>query len=447
MCLCLAGCPREARGPENVAGPQEKPRQSRGQEAWQWQWQWQFRRSFRCGASCSITVRTSPFDYPRRTDLANGKSTSHYTGLNNPAGPLPCGAQYRSMNPSGGHAAMPPITSGRMPHLSYTYAGHPQSLSYQSTASYGPVQALHPYRLPTSSNKPAVSGSRTPHKAKSGSSVAEFASRTGNDSTTILLSGLPSSQSEAELRSLLRCYGAVIYLEIPPESRNPGKCKGTARVRYETLSEALKAVRALDGASLSNRKICVKQIRDGAAVSSSSPPPSSSTPSSARHDAKRTVVETKKVSVSAPPLREHNSSQAAHNIPLSSSAPPKLSSTQRASSARNRGSTGNAATSPIGPLVVNGATYSRRLSQGNSDASDDSSEEDSVQSEEGSSDHEQEEEEHGTNAPGKFIYVPSVHNSSSAHAQFMSISRFCTSSSWSRSCRGSIRILGLFWSG
>ena len=80
-----------------------------------------------------------------------------------------------------------------------------------------------------------------------------------NDGTTIFLSGLAYYQTENKLRGVLKRYGHVIYLEIHPDSRNPGRNKGTARARYESSSDALSAVRDLDGQYLQNRKISVKQ--------------------------------------------------------------------------------------------------------------------------------------------------------------------------------------------
>ncbi|EXJ88604.1 hypothetical protein A1O1_05534 [Capronia coronata CBS 617.96] len=287
------------------------------------------------------------------------------------------------MTSSAGNAAIPTVSTSGMPHLSCAPAGPPPSLPYNVAAPYAPAQAVHAYHMPTTSSKTSTNGAGITHRVKSG--TADVLSRPVEDGSTILLSGLPSSQSETQLRSLLRRYGAVIYLEIHPDSRNPGKCKGSARARYQTSSEALKAVRALDGATLGNRKICVKQVKDATAASSVSSGGSTTT----RHESKRGEMDRKKASATAPPLSKNDSSKSAHSKPLSSSAPPKLSSVERP--ARNRGSTGSGSTSSAGPLVVNGATYSRRPSHDDSDGSDDSSEEDDLENEDESSDDEDDE--------------------------------------------------------
>ncbi|KAL2421067.1 hypothetical protein ABEF91_008022 [Exophiala dermatitidis] len=245
---------------------------------------------------------------------------------------------------------------------------------------------------------------RNPTKLKSGSGTVDSLSRPVNDGSTVLLSGLPSCQSETHLRSILRRFGVVVYLEIHPDSRNPGKCKGTARARYKTMSEALAAARNLDGQTLAGRRIAVKQVNndDAAALSAMT--------RHSQNGSKRTmttVADARKPSASsasAPPLLKQKSSNAkplhksgsgssASSKALSSSAPPKLSSTGRPNDGRGSTSTstsngsgtskGSDTTSPVGPLVVNGATYSRRPSRkDDSSASDDSSEDETAESDE-----------------------------------------------------------------
>ena len=179
-----------------------------------------------------------------------------------------------------------------------------------------------------------------------------------NDGTTIFLSGLPYYQSENELRSLLKRYGNVIYLEVHPDSRNPGKNKGTARARYKSASEALNAVRDLDGKYLRDRKISVKQERDEPLVATTS----------------------------RRPLRETTngssiSSRERKSVAFSNISTSKPRGPQRASRGPSRMSDrSSGAESPTGPLVVNGASKppARRGSRGavSESDSDDSSDDD-----------------------------------------------------------------------
>ncbi|ETI26379.1 hypothetical protein G647_03156 [Cladophialophora carrionii CBS 160.54] len=147
----------------------------------------------------------------------------------------------------------PSPLAARGPITPYAPAACPSQHAYlPSTASTQTVTPLTQY------------GAHYPSKAGSAqaSSNSPLPPRIINDGTTIFLSSLPYYQSESELRSLLKRYGNVLYLEIHPDHRNPGKNKGTARARYKTLSEALSAVRGLDGHILRDRKISVKQERN-----------------------------------------------------------------------------------------------------------------------------------------------------------------------------------------
>lgn len=188
------------------------------------------------------------------------------------------------------------------------------------------------------------------------SPTSAVAVRSVNDGTTIFLSGLPYYQSENDLRRLLNQYGHIIYLEIHPDSRNPGKNKGTARARYSSASDVLRAVRQLDGKYLKDRKISVKQERDDPTRSSISAPPR--TPLfEARHS-------------------HSNSSKQSRSVAFSSGT--KAQRLQESSRSKNRSRGSN---SPAGPLVVNGArTPSARrgsrvaTSESDSDESSDDSE-------------------------------------------------------------------------
>ncbi|KAJ9615314.1 hypothetical protein H2200_001389 [Cladophialophora chaetospira] len=174
--------------------------------------------------------------------------------------------------------------------------------------------------------------------------ISSIPPRPVNDGTTIFLSGLPYYQSENDLRSLLKRYGNVIYLEIHPDSRNPGKNKGTARARYKSSSEALDAVRNLDGKYLHDRKISVKQERDD---------PAARSPASGI--SRRPLLET----------RNPSTSKTNKNVNFSSSTKSKrFQETAKVASRTNDRSKGS--TSPTGPLVVNGARTpaARRGSRG-----------------------------------------------------------------------------------
>ncbi|KIW83187.1 hypothetical protein Z517_02432 [Fonsecaea pedrosoi CBS 271.37] len=206
--------------------------------------------------------------------------------------------------------------------------------------------------------------------------------RRGNDGSKIFISGLPYYQSESELRDLLRRYGNVFYLEIHPDSRNPGKNKGTARARYKTPTEALSAVRDLDGRYLSNRKISVKQEKDEPILTAAAGSSSSGSGSS-----RRRWQETQGGSGSSTQKKSGVSSKTTSSKTKRHTAvPSKETAREPFRAARKRSGHSSGSTSPTGPLVVNGARCSsaRRGSwdEKSADDSDDSSD-DSEGSEEG----------------------------------------------------------------
>ncbi|KAH0842227.1 hypothetical protein FOPE_07554 [Fonsecaea pedrosoi] len=206
--------------------------------------------------------------------------------------------------------------------------------------------------------------------------------RRGNDGSKIFISGLPYYQSESELRDLLRRYGNVFYLEIHPDSRNPGKNKGTARARYKTPTEALSAVRDLDGRYLSNRKISVKQEKDEPILTAAAGSSSSGSGSS-----RRRWQETQCGSGSSAQKKSVVSSKiTSSKTKRHTAVPSKETARDPSRAARKRSGHSSGSTSPTGPLVVNGARCSstRRGSwdEKSADDSDDSSD-DSEGSEEG----------------------------------------------------------------
>ncbi|EXJ56593.1 hypothetical protein A1O7_06937 [Cladophialophora yegresii CBS 114405] len=171
---------------------------------------------------------------------------------------------------------------------------------------------------------------------------------------------LPYYQSESELCSLLKRYGNVLYLEIHPDHCNPGKNKGTARAMYRTLSEALSAVRGLDGHILRDRKISVKQERN-----EPSGPARPRRPLHTPQDSASSSASKQKKNVefsSAASGAKSKRSRDAVRGPSRASDRPQ----------RSISSTGS------GPLVVNGAAAQRgSQAAASSRDSDDSSEEDS----------------------------------------------------------------------
>ncbi|KAL2444783.1 hypothetical protein ABEF95_017252 [Exophiala dermatitidis] len=220
--------------------------------------------------------------------------------------------------------------------------------------------------------------------------------QTNRTPTHVAISGAPGV-----VTSMLPSHSQYANTSNPTEQIMRGKCKGTARARYKTMSEALSAARSLDGQTLAGRRIAVKQVNndDAAALTAMA----RHTGSGSSKKTTTTVADARKGSVpstSAPPLLKQKSSNAqplhkgvsgsSSSKALSSSAPPKLSSTGRPNAGRgsaststsNGTSTGSGSTSPVGPLVVNGATYSRRPSRkDDTSGSDDSSEDETAESE------------------------------------------------------------------
>lgn len=164
------------------------------------------------------------------------------------------------------------------------------------------------------------------------------AQRVVNESSVIYISGLPYSQSEHELSHILRRFGSLKYLEIPPDTRSPGKCKGTAKAMYASPSQAINATRNLDGMHFGARKISVRMAKDD---------PSINATDHSRRESIRTGVREKTPKTGTPIL----------------SAQDQIPST-RESKANS------------GPLVVNGATGSTGSRSSRDDAyeSDDSTE-------------------------------------------------------------------------
>ncbi|KIW92295.1 uncharacterized protein Z519_07279 [Cladophialophora bantiana CBS 173.52] len=310
------------------------------------------------------------------------------TGLSHPTLPGPAVTTRSSANPLYATSAHPtasmsyntqfaamtswPIQPG-VPALDPTRA--PTTPSYLS----GVCMPRHSYLAP--STLASTIAPTTPYSTHFTSDSVQHPSspptalpvRRVDDGSKIFISGLPYYQSESELRSLLKRCGNVIYLEIHPDSRNPGKNKGTARARYKTSSEALSAVRDLDGKYLSNRKINVKQEKD-------EPSMTATTKSSTLGSSRMPLQETKNGSSSSKQKKSMGLSSKATRSKSRRRASPPLRESAREPSRANRDRSGccSGSTSPTGPLVVNGASRSstRRGSWGeeSTEDSDDSSE-------------------------------------------------------------------------
>ncbi|KIX92158.1 uncharacterized protein Z520_12151 [Fonsecaea multimorphosa CBS 102226] len=290
----------------------------------------------------------------------------------------------------------------------YTTAAHPPaSMSYTTQyatmtpwATQPGVPALTPTLGPTTTYANTISPP-TPYSTRfsndsglppSSPAAPPPVSRV-NDGSKIFISGLPYYQSESELRSLLKRYGSVIYLEIHPDSRNPGKNKGTARARYKSPAEALIAVRDLDGRYLSNRKISVKQEKDELSMTTTTVPSSSGSSRTALRETKGGGFLSKHRKSAEPSSPEVTSSKSRRRT-----APAKESIRGPSRSNRERTGYSSGSTSPQGPLVVNGARSSstRRGSWGEKSAEDsDDSSDDGECSDEGAAleDDEENEEE------------------------------------------------------
>lgn len=175
---------------------------------------------------------------------------------------------------------LPPVPKAVAPIYSPSISSLPQSFPSRSRYPPASMPPPSPYTgYPISSrSKPTLS-----------SSTIHVPIRPIDFGSTIFIAGLSYSQSEPQLRDLLQEYGSVNYLEIHPDSRQPGKFKGTARARFKTHTEALNAIRGLDGQYLGSHKISVQQAKEE---------PSSTTPSMAAvtplFEVRRSSSETKR---------------------------------------------------------------------------------------------------------------------------------------------------------
>jgi RNA recognition motif-containing protein len=84
-------------------------------------------------------------------------------------------------------------------------------------------------------------------------------SQTKEDSSNILVSGLPSDFDEVRLRALFGVYGEVVSCKIMVDI-DTGTSKGFGFVRYTKAADAAKAIEAMNGKKLSQsttRALCV----------------------------------------------------------------------------------------------------------------------------------------------------------------------------------------------
>ncbi|KAI1622642.1 hypothetical protein EDD37DRAFT_482634 [Exophiala viscosa] len=226
----------------------------------------------------------------------------------------------------------------------------PVAYSYQTVSPYHTSTSTSLHVSPTVPGTPVATNGYHPG-TPAGTQAAAATSRTINDGSTIFISGLPHNQSEPQLRNLLKRYGSLIYLEIHPDSRNPGKVKGTARGRYRTPAESLHAVRNLDGAYLSDRKISVKQTKG---------------------DFENLVLLPRDTRMPAAAMASQK--EKATTKPITTS---KHQAAQRGRQAREgsgRASDSGSLSPSTGPLIVNGAR--RRSDRGGMSSSDDDSSDD-----------------------------------------------------------------------
>lgn len=279
-----------------------------------------------------------------------------YTSSTRQSGSTTYSAQY-SLNGS-----MTTSTAGSGGHPVYAPGLNNQPYTYQMAPTYSTQSVRGDYPTsPPSNYAPNYSATTT-------SSSTTGKSRLANDATTIFLSGLPYYQSETELRSTLRAYGHLVYLEIHPDNRKVGRGKGTARARFQTSLQALNAIRGLDGVCLGGRKISVKQAKDDGTLAMTS--------SKAASDS-RTVIN---------PVSQKKTKRSKTHGPAASAQLDK----------NNVGHTSN-----TGPLVVNGARNSAswRNSRDERSESDESSDASSQEDSDESSD---EDEENYDNNHGMF---------------------------------------------
>ncbi|KIV95615.1 hypothetical protein PV10_03245 [Exophiala mesophila] len=245
----------------------------------------------------------------------------------------------------------PPQPLSPMYHHHYTTAGATLS---PNSGMIGPQMCaahVHGYVNPGSStaayngaacnmdHMPAYSPVTSRPRGKSGH-PSTATQRIGNDNSLICISGLPYSQSEHELSHILRRFGSLKYLELPPDTRSHGKCKGTAKAMYANSSQAIAATRNLDGMHFGGRKISVRLAKDDS---------STNTADHSRRESIRTGVSGKDPKTGTPVLSSHDQSSSARDSKANS-----------------------------GPLVVNGATGSTGSRSSRDDACEsDNSTEDS----------------------------------------------------------------------
>ena len=292
--------------------------------------------------TCHLVRKNLPQFLVRLTD--SGCRHNLYATSTHPPACLAYPPQYAAMNvwPTQSGVASP--TAVCAPIMSYTSSAQP----------YLPSTAHAQSTAPSAHYRPQQHGKNGPPPP----STSSLPVRQINDGTTILLSGLHSNQSENELRNLLRRFGEVVYLEIHPDSRNPSKTKGSARARYHTSSDAIAAVRDLDGKYLRDRKINVKQERDEQPLMTTH---SRSSLRETRNGNGPSTKSQKKIAI----LSSNSSSAKSHRP-------------QDCSKGSGRGTerSGGTAKSTAGPLVVNGARKSESRHVRYSHHSDDSSEDD-----------------------------------------------------------------------
>jgi hypothetical protein len=156
---------------------------------------------------------------------------------------------------------------------------------------------------------------------------------------TIFISGLAYAHSETKLRSLLKRYGPIMYLEIQPDKRRPDKDSAIARARFRTVHEAHDAVRDLDGAKFMGRYLSVRLVKDDTGSMASG----------------RLV----------PPIDRRGSTAQ----PTMQSMKPKLAG-KASSTSSHEYSEKTSPTSSKGPLVVDGARHRTSDRDNDSDESD-----------------------------------------------------------------------------
>lgn len=170
-----------------------------------------------------------------------------------PPGTAPYSPQYVNMN-----------SRSTNPGAAVPSAGHMAPLGYPSDGYSRPPSQLPQHNYSAMTMAPA-SHARYHHIDKSAPiqpPSAILRTNTVIPGSAIEISGLPAHQSESQLRRVLSIYGNVTHLFIHMERDKPGECKGTARARYASVGEALKASRKLDGLQLGSHVISVKHDKE-----------------------------------------------------------------------------------------------------------------------------------------------------------------------------------------